>query len=216
MHHAEDRQERQDEEEVYDDDHVGAGQPQHVERLHHRPRQVPGDYDVKNTTPTPSTPSTLYPAEQANDCPAKMMGLSYDWTALKNKVDELQPNGMTNQPIGLAWAWMALTQGAPLSPPAKTADMQQAIILFSDGLNTENRWWREPGAKIDNRQALALHQRQGGRHHDLHRAGELGLLQGDEGLRLEAGVLLRDHARGQTVAAFNAIGTSLTKLRLAE
>jgi len=68
-----------------------------------------------------------------------MMGLSYDWTALKNKVDELQPNGTTNQPIGLAWAWMALTSGIPLIPPAKTNDTQQAIILFSDGLNTENR-----------------------------------------------------------------------------
>ena len=80
------------------------------------------------------------------------MGLSYDWTALKSKIDELQPDGTTNQPIGLHWAWMALTTGAPLSPPAKTNDMQQAIILFSDGLNTENRWWQnqEP---IDNRQA---------------------------------------------------------------
>ena len=104
------------------------------------------DYDIKNTTPKPADaslppgqPSTMFPAEQANDCPAKMMGLSYDWTALKAKVDELQPDGTTNQPIGLAWAWMALTSGVPLSPPAKTADTQQAIILFSDGLNTENR-----------------------------------------------------------------------------
>ena len=68
----------------------------------------------------------MFPAEQASDCPAKMMGLSYDWTALKNKIDELQPDGTTNQPIGLAWAWMALTQGVPLSPPAKTTDTQQA------------------------------------------------------------------------------------------
>ena len=104
------------------------------------------DFDTKNTTPNPADASlspgqasTMFPAEQANDCPAKMMGLSYDWTALKNKVDELQPNGTTNQPIGLAWAWMALTSGVPLSPPAKTNDTQQAIILFSDGLNTENR-----------------------------------------------------------------------------
>ena len=39
----------------------------------------------------------------------------------------------------------------------------------------------------------ALCQRQGGRNHDLYRAGELRVLQSHEGLRLEAGVLLRDH-----------------------
>ena len=39
LHDPEDRQERQVEEEVHHHDHVGAGQSQHLERLHHRPRQ---------------------------------------------------------------------------------------------------------------------------------------------------------------------------------
>ena len=39
LHDAEDRQERQVEEEVLDHDDVGSGQSQHLERLHHRPRQ---------------------------------------------------------------------------------------------------------------------------------------------------------------------------------
>ena len=43
------------------------------------------------------------------------MPLTYDWTALKNKVDELYPAGNTNQGIGLAWAWMSLVSGAPLN-----------------------------------------------------------------------------------------------------
>jgi hypothetical protein len=174
----------------------------------------PGDYDIKNTTPTTANQSTLYPAEQANDCPAKMMGLSYDWTALKSKVDELQPNGMTNQPIGLHWAWMALTQGVPLSPPAKTNDTQQAIILFSDGLNTENRWWQnqEP---IDNRQALLCTN-----------VKAAGITIYTVLVNSGYSKVMKDCASkpeyyfeittGQTVAAFNSIGTSLTKLRLAE
>lgn len=174
----------------------------------------PGDYDVKNTTPTTSIRATLYPAEQASDCPAKLLPLTYDWTALKNKVDELEPDGMTNQPIGLHWAWMALTPGAPLSPPAKTDDTQRAIILFSDGLNTENRWWQnqEP---IDNRQALLCAN-----------VKAAGITIYTVLVNSGYSKVMKDCASkpeyyfeitaGQTVAAFNSIGTSLTKLRLAE
>jgi Flp pilus assembly protein TadG len=172
------------------------------------------DYDVKNTTPTTSIPSTKFPAEQANDCPAKMMGLTYDWTSLKNKVDALQPDGMTNQGIGLAWAWMALTPGAPLNPPAKTNDMQQAIILFSDGQNTENRWW-EDQAKIDARQAIACTN-----------AKAAGITIYTVLVNAGYSKVMKDCASkpeyyfeittGQTVTAFNAIGTSLTKLRIAQ
>jgi hypothetical protein len=143
-----------------------------------------------------------------------MMGLTYDWTALKNKIDELQPDGMTNQGIGLAWAWMALTPGAPLSPPAKAADMQQAIILFSDGQNTENRWW-EDQAKIDARQAIACTN-----------AKAAGITIYTVLVNAGYSKVMKDCASkpeyyfeittGQTVTAFNAIGTSLTKLRIAQ
>ena len=179
------------------------------------------DYDVKNTAPNPADASmttgqasTLYPAEQASDCPAKMMGLSYDWTALKSKIDELQPDGTTNQPIGLHWAWMALTTGAPLSPPAKTNDMQQAIILFSDGLNTENRWWQnqEP---IDNRQAqLCANVKAAGItiYTVLVNSGYSKVMK-DCASKPE---YYFEITTGQTVTAFNSIGTSLTKLRLAQ
>ena len=136
------------------------------------------------------------------------------WNALKAKVDELQPDGMTNQPIGLAWAWMALTQGAPLNPPAKTADMQQAIILFSDGLNTENRWWNDQD-KIDKRQALMCTN-----------VKAAGITIYTVLVNTGYSKVMKDCASkpeyyyeitaGQTVTAFNSIGTSLTKLRLAQ
>ena len=54
----------------------------------------------------------------------------------------LQPTGNTNQGIGLAWAWMTLGTGAPFNAPAKDPNYtyKDAIILVSDGLNTQNRW----------------------------------------------------------------------------
>ena len=70
------------------------------------------------------------------------MGLSYDWTALGNKVDAMSPNGSTNQAIGLQWAWQSLT-AAPFTIPAMDAGKiyKQAIILLTDGLNTQDRWY---------------------------------------------------------------------------
>ena len=71
-----------------------------------------------------------------------MMGLSYNWTAMNSLVDQMQPNGNTNQPIGLVWAWQSLVGGGPLTAPAKDSNYKytDVIILMSDGLNTENRW----------------------------------------------------------------------------
>jgi hypothetical protein len=57
-------------------------------------------------------------------------------------VDEMHPDGNTNQPIGLVWAWQSLVGGGPLSAPPMDPkyDYTQVIVLLSDGLNTENRW----------------------------------------------------------------------------
>ncbi len=131
------------------------------------------------------------------------------------KIDELQPDGSTNQPIGLAWAWMALTPGAPMSPPAKTNDMQQPIILFSDGQNTENRWW-EDQSKIDARQALACANAKAAGitiYTVLVMAGPLNVMKN---CASKPEFYFELSTANQTVTAFNAIGTSLTKLRLAE
>jgi Flp pilus assembly protein TadG len=99
------------------------------------------DYDTRNTTPT-SDPSTKFYAEQYNACPAQLMPLTYDFTALKAKVDSLVPNGGTNQPIGIAWGWQSLTAGVPLSAPAEESNYtyKKVLIVMSDGLNTQDRW----------------------------------------------------------------------------
>lgn len=101
------------------------------------------DYDRKVTAPSTSITASLFPAEQYGSCPAQMMGLSYDWTALNNLVDSLQANGTTNQPIGLVWAWQSLVGGGPLTAPAKNSSYtyNEIIVLMSDGLNTQDRWY---------------------------------------------------------------------------
>ncbi len=98
------------------------------------------NYDTLNTSP--STASTQFPAEQYSACPAALMGLSYDWTALNSKIDAMKPSGGTNQAIGLAWGWQSLTN-APLSVPTMdpTYQYQQIVILLTDGLNTQDRWY---------------------------------------------------------------------------
>lgn len=117
------------------------------------------DYDQKATAPNPADASlpvgqasTLFPAEQYAYCPQQMMGLSYDWTSMNSLVDQMYPAGNTNQPIGLVWAWQSLVGGAHLTVPAKDPNYtyQEIIILMSDGLNTQNRWYQSQ-TPVDNR-----------------------------------------------------------------
>ena len=82
-----------------------------------------------------------------------MMGLNYNWTAMNTLVDSMQPNGNTNQPIGLVWGWQSLVGGGPLVAPLTSSDYtyQKIIILLSDGLNTADRWYSYQSS-IDARQ----------------------------------------------------------------
>jgi hypothetical protein len=86
--------------------------------------------------------ASYYPAEQYSMCTTSMVGLNYNWASMNTLVDNLSPNGNTNQPIGLVWGWLSLTGGGPLTAPAKDSNYtyNDIIILLSDGLNTQNRW----------------------------------------------------------------------------
>jgi hypothetical protein len=115
------------------------------------------NYDTTNTAPTTGTPATLFPAEQYSAyCPTPLMALSYTWTALSSKIDAMQPNGGTDQAIGLQWGWQSLT-AAPFTIPAMDPlyKYQQVIILLTDGLNTQDRWYGNgstPSPQVDARQ----------------------------------------------------------------
>ncbi len=123
-----------------------------------RDKDVNVNYDTLDTTPTSSNP-TKFPAIQCSSSVAQLMPLSYDWTALANKIDAMQPAGATNVTIGLAWGWHSLTKSLPLTEAAEPAeDLSKFIILMTDGDNTQNRFGGNGSstcAQCDVRTALA-------------------------------------------------------------
>lgn len=88
--------------------------------------------------------NTSYCSSSASTPLEPIIPLSYDWSALKTAVNAMQPTGGTDQAVGLAWGWLSLLQAAPLNAPAESTTSgttyNRVIILLSDGLNTENRW----------------------------------------------------------------------------
>ena len=101
------------------------------------------DRDQNNdvlSTATSSGASTKYRAHQATACPASMMPLSTDWTALNTKIDAMTPTGNTNVTIGLQMAWQSLSPVTPFNAPAPSPDLDKVIIVLTDGDNTQNRW----------------------------------------------------------------------------
>ena len=113
------------------------------------------NYDVQNDLPTST--ATDFPAAPASGnlstnsrwdltCPSQLIGQtdvldSTGWTNLANTVSAMQAGGGTDQPIGLAWGWMLLTDNSPIIDPGPLpSGTQDVIILLSDGLNTMDRW----------------------------------------------------------------------------
>jgi len=191
------------------------------------------DYDTKNTPPTSSNAPTMVVAEEYVSGQEKycktgndpymppIMPLSYDWSALKTMIGTLQPTGNTNQGIGLAWGWLTLGTGAPFNAPAKdTANYtyKEAIILLSDGLNTQNRWYNN-ASQIDARQKILC---------DNAKASNITIytVQVNTGGDATSAVLkycassadkfFEVKQANQTLSVFNSIGQSLAKLRIAK
>ena len=183
-------------------------------------------YDQNVTQPTSSIVATLYPAEQYASCPVQMMGLNYNWTAMNSLVDSMQPTGTTNQPIGLVWGWQSLVGGGPLTAPAMDSNhqYQQIIILLSDGMNTADRWYSNQSS-IDNR--MADSSTGNGTCANIKAAGiTIYTVQVNTGGDPTSTLLQKCASSSdkffllttadQIVTTFNAIGTNLTKLRLAK
>jgi Flp pilus assembly protein TadG len=115
-----------------------------------------GNYDTNVVTPTTSTTATLLPAEQYSSCPQAILPLTYDWTAMHTLVNAMVAAGNTNQAIGLQHGWMSLVGGGPYpAPPVMDPNYQykQVIILLTDGLNTQDRWYTN-ASQIDARQQM--------------------------------------------------------------
>ncbi|WP_439575476.1 vWA domain-containing protein [Phreatobacter sp.] len=115
-------------------------------------------HDVADTTPTTAVAATLFPARNCTKTSlAAIMPLTTDWTALKGRIDAMNPSGNTNVTIGLAWGLHMLTPSQPLTNArtlAQEPDLERIIILLTDGDNTQNRWSTN-GTSIDARTDLA-------------------------------------------------------------
>ena len=102
------------------------------------------DYDVLDTTPTPTIKSTLFPTIQASNCPVSILPLTSvkaHQGTLISKIESMNPTGTTNVTIGLAWGWHALTPNSPMTEgTVPNPETDKVIILLTDGENTENRW----------------------------------------------------------------------------
>ena len=147
------------------------------------------------------------------------MGLSYDWDAMNTLVTNMQPAGNTNQAIGLQLGWMSLVGGGPFSAPMKDPNYtyQQVIILLTDGLNTQDRWYGMTRHRSTTASRMTCN--------NIKAAGViLYTIQVNTGGD-PTSTLLQNCASSsdkfflltsadQIVTTFNAIGTNLSKLRV--
>ncbi|MBB4359980.1 Flp pilus assembly protein TadG [Bradyrhizobium sp. CIR48] len=186
------------------------------------------DYDTKNTTPVISNSSTLFPAEQYSYCNSSnsayiqpIMPLSYDWSALKTLIGNLVPTGNTNQGIGLAWGWMTLSTGDPMNAPAKDTNYtyKDAIVLLSDGMNTQNRWYSD-SSQIDAREKKLCDNAKAQPNNITIYTVQVNTGTDPTSSVLQYCASSADKfylvtSASQTVSVFKDIGTSLSKLRVA-
>jgi Flp pilus assembly protein TadG len=183
------------------------------------------NYDELNTAPTSSDTASYFTAEQYSACPEALQPLTDSWTTLGSEIDGMVANGNTNQTIGLAWGWQALSNSAPLNPGALPAQTQQIIILLSDGLNTQNRW-SSSQSSIDAREKAACDNAKTAGvviytvFVDINGAqGSSSALQYCAGSKpgvSDASKYYDLTAASQIITAFNQIATEITQLRLAQ
>ena len=177
-------------------------------------------YDTNVASPVTTITASQYSAEQYSSCPQAAMGLTYDWTSMSNLVSNMSPAGNTNQAIGLQVGWMTLAGGGPFSVPAMDPyhTYQQVVILLTDGLNTQDRWYTSQSS-IDAREQITCN--------NIKAAGiTLYTIQVNTGGD-PTSTLLQNCASDSSkfflltsasgiVTVFNQIGTDLTKLRVAQ
>lgn len=180
------------------------------------------DYDVANTSPTNT--STDFPAENDQSCPpAALAPLSYNWSSLSSEVSAMTANGSTDQPVGLAWGWMAQTQGDPLDPAALPGGTSQVIIILSDGLNTQDRWYGDGSSQstqVDARmnQVCANAKAAGFTIYAVY--VDLNGTQGNSQVLANCATDSSHYfdltSSGQIITTFNEIATQITQLRVSK
>jgi Flp pilus assembly protein TadG len=180
------------------------------------------NYDVSSTAP--SSQPTYFPADQDLSCPAAtLLPLTYNWTSVNNTINQMSPGGGTNQTIGLQWGWLSLLQQSPLNAPAEdsTKTYQHIIILFTDGLNTLDRWYGDGSStstQVDSRMStLCTNIKATGAtiftvQIDTDGAGQSAVLPA---CATDASHFFMLTQPSQIAAAFQQIGVEISKLRVA-
>jgi Flp pilus assembly protein TadG len=188
-----------------------------------------GNYDENVDPPVAGNLATPYPAYQAPSCPQAAMGLSYNWSAMTTEVNNMQPGGSTDQPIGLVWGWQTLAGGGPFTAPAMDPNYtySQVIILLSDGLNTQDRWYGN-GYSTSTQVDFRMYDQNGnGTCANIKAAGITIYTVQVNTDGSPTSTLLQDCASDpnkfflltsadEIVTTFNTIGTSLTQLYLSQ
>ncbi|MEJ2433303.1 MAG: pilus assembly protein TadG [Pseudolabrys sp.] len=177
------------------------------------------NYDTNVDPPTSGVAASQFAAEQYSSCPQAAMGLSYDWSAMGTLVDNMVPAGNTNPAIGLALGWMSLAGGGPFYVPPMDSNYkyQQVIILLTNDMNTQDRWYSHQ-SDIDARQQLTCD--------NIKAAGiKLYTIQVDTGsdptstllhnCASDSGHFFLLTSADEIVTTFDQIGTSLIWLYLA-
>jgi len=176
------------------------------------------DQNFDTTNSAAAVGSTQYPTEQYSSCSASLIPLTNDWTALNAKIDTMVPVGNTNQAIGLQVGWQTLT-ATPFTVPPVDPDYkyQTVIILLTDGLNTQDRWYTSQSSINTRQQKTCNNIKDAGLTVytvQVNTGGDATstLLQN---CASDPGKFFLLTSAGQIVATFGQIGTSLSKLRLA-
>ncbi|EAU42703.1 hypothetical protein FP2506_07676 [Fulvimarina pelagi HTCC2506] len=99
-------------------------------------------YDANATAMNISQKDTIYPeAHCATGSLEPITGLTFDLQSVETAVNKLTPSGNTNVTIGVQWGMEALTAAAPLTGVRTGSEVRKVMIVLTDGLNTQNRWW---------------------------------------------------------------------------
>lgn len=193
------------------------------------------NYDTNVTAPG-TTSASKYPAVDytvgtTNYCTGLQpaIGLSYNWSSMSTLVNNMQPNGATNQNVGLQMGWLSLVGGGPFTVPAEDSNYtyQHVMILLTDGLNTQNRWYGDGGtlgssddAKIDAREQLTCSNFKAASTSNILYTIQVNT-DGDptstllQNCATDSTKFFLLTSANQIVTTFNTIGTNLTKLRVA-
>jgi hypothetical protein len=148
---------------------------------------------------------------------------SGQWTTLSNQINAMTANGSTNQTIGLDHGMMTQTSGAsPYDPPTLPSNTTRYIILVSDGLNTQDRWYgdgSDQSTSVDNRMAATCTNAKSAGFVIYTIFVDLGGTQGNstvlQNCASDSSKYFDLTTSSALITTFNTIGQQITALRVA-